>query len=181
MSNTPALAWIGIGANLGDAPTTVEQAIARLAGSPGCSLQARSSLYRTAPVAAVGDDYVNAVARLATTLSPAQLLQQLMQIESEFGRQRDYRNAPRTLDLDLLLYDQVTMDTAQLILPHPRMHERAFVLVPLLEIDPAITIPGRGSAAALLPATAGQAIQKIEAGAAPAKPPLQSPQLPPAG
>lgn len=154
-------AWIGIGANLGDPRGTVELAITRIAALPGCQLQAASSLYASAPVDAGGEDYVNAVLRLATTLAPEALLASLMEVEQEFGRQRSYRNAPRTLDLDLLLYEGVQQDDPALTLPHPRMHLRAFVLLPLAEIDPGLVIPGRGSVEQLLPATADQAITRI--------------------
>ncbi|WP_151448391.1 2-amino-4-hydroxy-6-hydroxymethyldihydropteridine diphosphokinase [Lacisediminimonas profundi] len=155
-------AWIGIGANLGNARATVEAAIAAIASMPGCELVRRSSLYRTAPVDAGGDDYVNAVVEVSTTLAPALLLQQLMQIEAGSGRERPYRNAPRTLDLDLLLYGDIEMQSDLLTLPHPRMHQRAFVLVPLLEIAADVVIPGKGRAALLLPGTAGQAIEKLD-------------------
>ncbi|MDO8300343.1 2-amino-4-hydroxy-6-hydroxymethyldihydropteridine diphosphokinase [Lacisediminimonas sp.] len=156
-------AWIGIGANLGDARANVEQAITAIARLHGCALVRRSSLYRSAPVDAGGDDYVNAVLQISTTLAPQDLLQQLMQLETGFGRERAYRNAPRTLDLDLLLVDDIELQSELLTLPHPRMHLRAFVLAPLLEVDPDIVIPGIGPAAAMLDATAGQEIQKLEA------------------
>jgi 2-amino-4-hydroxy-6-hydroxymethyldihydropteridine diphosphokinase len=155
------LAWIGIGANLGDARAHVDDAIARLTQLPDSTLQAVSSLYRTAPIASSGDDYLNAVARIATTLAPEALLQALQAIELAHGRERPYRNAPRTLDLDILLYDEAVIDTATLQIPHPRLAERAFVLVPLLEIDPQLSLPGIGPAAALLPAVVDQAIARI--------------------
>lgn len=156
-------ASIGIGANLGDARENVEQAIEAIANLHGCALVRRSSLYRSAPVDAAGDDYVNAVVQVSTTLAPHDLLQQLMQLEAGFGRERAYRNAPRTLDLDLLLYGELAMESERLTLPHPRMHLRAFVLAPLLEIDPAVVIPGIGPAAAVLDATADQKIEKLAA------------------
>lgn len=152
---------IGIGANLGDAQATVEQAIARLDEIPDTRLDARSSLFRTAPIDAGGDDYVNAVVRIDTALAPLALLKALQQIELEFGRERSFRNAPRTLDLDLLLYGSRALNLPELIVPHPRMHERAFVLIPLLQVDPFIEIPGRGPAHAFVPAVAGQPIQKL--------------------
>ena len=102
---------------------------------------ARSSLYRSAPLDAQGADYVNAVAQLQTKMLPAVLLKTLQAIEARFGRERPYRNAPRTLDLDLLLYGDRRIDTPVLTLPHPRMHERAFVLVPLAEIAPDLAQP----------------------------------------
>lgn len=145
------IAWIGIGANLGDARANVLDAIERLARLPGARLVQASSLYRTAPIDSSGDDYVNAVAALDTTLDAHALLQALFAIEQAHGRERPYRNAPRTLDLDLLLYgDEIIDDAPTLIVPHPRMHERAFVLAPLAEVAPDLVIPGRGAVASLL-------------------------------
>ena len=155
-------AYIGIGANLGDARANVEDALARLARLPGARLSAASSLYRTAPIDSSGDDYINAVALLDTTLAPHALLQALQDIEQAHGRERPYRNAPRTLDLDLLLYgDAVIADIPTLLVPHPRLHERAFVLAPLAEIAPDLAIPGRGKVEALLAGVADQAIERI--------------------
>ncbi|WP_151636582.1 2-amino-4-hydroxy-6-hydroxymethyldihydropteridine diphosphokinase [Noviherbaspirillum aerium] len=153
--------YIGIGANLGNAQEQVEQAIARLAQLPDSSLLAQSSLFRTAPVDAGGDDYVNAVARIDTGLSAQALLAQLQAIEQDFGRERLYRNAPRTLDLDLLLYGREQISGETLSVPHPRMTERAFVLIPLLQIDPFIDIPGKGAAHSFVPGVSAQAIRKI--------------------
>jgi 2-amino-4-hydroxy-6-hydroxymethyldihydropteridine diphosphokinase len=155
------IAYIGIGANLGDARANVADALARLQRLPGCTLMAASSLYRTAPIDSSGDDYINAVARIATTLGAEALLQALHGIEQAHGRERPYRNAPRTLDLDLLLYGDASIDSATLTVPHPRMTERAFALVPLLEIAPAIHIPGHGPAAAYLAGVAGQVIDRL--------------------
>jgi 2-amino-4-hydroxy-6-hydroxymethyldihydropteridine diphosphokinase len=135
--------FVGLGANLGDAAATVLAAFDALSELPDTTCVARSSLYRTAPIDAQGADYINAVAQLQTELSPAALLEQLQAIEERFGRERPYRNAPRTLDLDLLLYGQRRIDTPRLTVPHPRLHERAFVLAPLAEIAPdlALAIP----------------------------------------
>ena len=155
------IAFIGIGANLGDAQANVEDAIARLKSLPGAALLGRSSLYRTAPIDSSGDDYVNAVARIDTTLVPQALLEALQEIELAHGRERPYRNAPRTLDLDLLLYGDQTIATDTLSIPHPRMHERAFVLAPLLEIAPDAAIPGLGPAAGFVPQVADQFITRI--------------------
>lgn len=152
---------IGIGANLGDARGNVQRAILRLQELPDTRLTAQSSLFRTAPIDAGGDDYVNAVARIETRLAPDALLQALQSIENEFGRERPFQNAPRTLDLDLLLYGQQTIQSETLTVPHPRIAQRAFVLIPLLQIDPLISIPGHGPAHALAPGVAGQSIQKI--------------------
>jgi len=156
-------AYIGIGANLGDARANVQDAVARLARLPGASLLAASSSYRTAPIDSSGDDYINAVAHISTSLPAEALLLALHAIEAAHGRERPYRNAPRTLDLDLLLYGDEQISSASLTVPHPRLSERAFVLVPLLELAPAIDIPGLGPAAACLPRVADQAISKLRA------------------
>jgi len=155
-------AWVGIGANLGDAQANVLDALERLTWTPGVRLLRASSLYRTAPIDSSGDDYVNAVAEVDTLLSARALLAVLLDIEQAHGRERPYRNAPRTLDLDLLLYDdEVIADAPALLVPHPRMHERAFVLAPLAELAPALQIPGRGRVAELLPLVAEQAIERM--------------------
>ena len=157
------IAWIGIGANLGDARANVEGAIERLSRLPGARLVQASSLYRTAPIDSSGDDYVNAVASLDTDLDAHALLQALLAIEQVHGRERPYRNAPRTLDLDLLLYgDEVIDDAPTLIVPHPRMHERAFVLAPLAEVAPGLVIPGRGAVSALLANVGDQGVARLD-------------------
>ncbi|MHA4868133.1 2-amino-4-hydroxy-6-hydroxymethyldihydropteridine diphosphokinase [Duganella sp. PWIR1] len=155
------IAYIGIGANLGDARANVLDALDRLQRQPGCTLMAASGLYRTAPIDSSGDDYINAVARIATTLNAEALLQALQAIEQAHGRERPYRNAPRTLDLDLLLYGDAVIDTSTLTVPHPRMTERAFVLVPLLELAPAIHIPGHGAAAQYAAGVADQGVSPL--------------------
>ncbi|WP_457390150.1 2-amino-4-hydroxy-6-hydroxymethyldihydropteridine diphosphokinase [Roseateles sp. P5_E1] len=130
-------AYVGLGANLGADPSaTLTQAALRLAALPGSHVAALSSVWRSAPVDAGGPDFLNAVVALDTTLLPIELLDALQAIELAHGRERPYRNAPRTLDLDLLLYGELTLDTPRLTLPHPRLGERAFVLRPLLEIAP---------------------------------------------
>ncbi len=154
-------AYIGIGANLGDARANVLEAIARLARLPGATLVDASPSYRTAPIDAGGDDYINAVARISTTLPAEELLRALHAIEAQHGRERPYRNAPRTLDLDLLLYGDEQIASATLTVPHPRITERAFVLVPLLALMPSITVPGKGAASVYLASVAGQAISKL--------------------
>jgi 2-amino-4-hydroxy-6-hydroxymethyldihydropteridine diphosphokinase len=156
------IAYIGIGANLGDARANVEDALARLAALPATTLVRRSSSWRTAPIDSSGDDYVNAVACIDTPLAATDLLAALHGIELAHGRERPYRNAPRTLDLDILLYGDQLIDLPALHVPHPRMHERAFVLAPLLEIAPGLVIPGRGPAAPWMAAVAGQAISRID-------------------
>jgi 2-amino-4-hydroxy-6-hydroxymethyldihydropteridine diphosphokinase len=155
------IAYIGIGANLGDASANVDDALARLALLEGCRVLAASSKYRTAPIDSSGDDYVNAVACVDTPLSAPDLLAALHGIELAHGRERPYRNAPRTLDLDILLYGDQRIDLPTLHVPHPRMLDRAFVLVPLLEIAPGVMVPGRGAASDFLPAVAGQGIDKM--------------------
>ena len=156
------IGYIGIGANLGDARANVEDAVARLAALPATALLRRSSSYRSAPVDSSGDDYINAVACIDTALAASDLLAALQAIELAHGRERPYRNAPRTLDLDILLYGDEVIDLPALRVPHPRMHERAFVLAPLLEIAPDAVLPGRGPACQFLAGVAGQAISKID-------------------
>jgi 2-amino-4-hydroxy-6-hydroxymethyldihydropteridine diphosphokinase len=129
-------AFVGLGANLCDAHAAVLWALGELDTLPHTRLVRASSLYCSAPVDAVGPDYVNAVARLATGLAPLDLLDCLQALEKRKGRQRPYVNAPRTLDLDLLLYGASTLDLPRLTVPHPRMWQRAFVVVPLAEIAP---------------------------------------------
>lgn len=129
-------AYIGLGANLGDAVRAVRDAVEQLGTTPGLRLLSASSFYRSAPVDSSGPDYINAVAQVATTLTAPDLLAALQAIESTHGRERPYRNAPRTLDMDLLLYGEGRIDSPTLVVPHPRMWERAFVLVPLAEIAP---------------------------------------------
>lgn len=155
-------AYIGLGANLGDAAQTVRDAIAQLARLPQSTLVRSSALFSSAPVEASGADFVNAVAQIDTGLSPQALLHALQQIELAFGRQRPFRNAPRTLDLDLLLYGEALIDEPGLHVPHPRMCARAFVLLPLLELAPDIDLPGQGPAHACLAGVLNQAITKIE-------------------
>jgi 2-amino-4-hydroxy-6-hydroxymethyldihydropteridine diphosphokinase len=155
------IAYIGIGANLGDARANVDDALARLAALAGGALLAASGKYRTAPIDSSGDDYINAVACIDTALTAPALLDALHAIELAHGRERPYRNAPRTLDLDILLYGDQQIDLPSLHVPHPRMLERAFVLVPLLEIAPDIVIPGRGPARQFLAAVSDQGIAKV--------------------
>ena len=158
-----SLAYVGLGANLGDARATLAAAFDALAALPQTELTRRSSLWRSAPIDSSGPDYLNAVAELRTTLAPLELLHRLQAIELAHGRERPYRNAPRTLDLDLLTMDSVSLVTPELTLPHPRAHERAFVLAPLAELAPQLEIPGQGRVAVLLPAVAGQRIERLAA------------------
>lgn len=140
------LAYVGLGANLGaDLLNTLGRAATALAALPGTRLVALSSAWRSAPVDAGGPDFLNAVAVLDTELAPLALLDALQAIEQAHGRERPYRNAPRTLDLDLLMLGDAVLDTPRLVLPHPRLRERAFVLRPLLEVAPqfaALAAPG---------------------------------------
>lgn len=156
------LAFVGIGANLGHAEQTINSAITALAQLPSTSLLARSSLYRTTPVDSTGPDYVNAVVSLDTALEAAPLLRALLAIELRFGRERSFKNAPRTLDLDLLLYDKLRTTTPELILPHPRMHQRAFVLVPLAELAPGLLLEPYGEIETLLDTLSDQPIERLE-------------------
>lgn len=149
------IAYIGIGANLGDAKAAVLDAIRRLQPVKA------SSLYRTAPIDSSGDDYINAVVEIDTSLDPAALLDALHAIELAHGRERPYRNAPRTLDLDILLYGGETVDQPHLHIPHPRMTQRAFVLAPLLEIAPDIHVPNMGPAAGFWPAVQSQGCERL--------------------
>ena len=136
MSRAPVVACVALGGNLGDARATVLQAFESLARLHGVSDLQRSRLYRSAPLQASGPHFVNAVARIEATLSAPELLQALQTIEQAAGRERPYPNAPRTLDLDLLLYGHARIDSPHLTVPHPRMWGRAFVLHPLAEVAP---------------------------------------------
>ena len=157
-----ALAYIGIGANLGDASQHVHLAIAAIDHLAHTRLVAASSLYRTAPVGYVDQpDFINAVAAIETQLDPHALLAALRDIEQRHGRVRTFKDAPRTLDLDVLLYDQIEIADESLTVPHPRMHERAFVLAPLAEIAPDALIPGKGRASDWLLRCADQQILKM--------------------
>lgn len=153
--------FVGLGANLGDTTATLDQAEQALAALPATRVVAVSPRYRSTPVQASGPDFLNAVVELATSLEPAPLLAALHAIEAAHGRQRPYLNAPRTLDLDLLLYGQRTLSTPALVLPHPRMHERAFVLIPLLDIAPDIAHPACGRLQAQRARVTGQGIQRL--------------------
>lgn len=155
-------AYIALGANLGDALETLEAALRALDEMPDTRLVARSSLYRTAPIGVSGQpDYINAVAALDTALSPEALLDALLALEACHGRTREYPRAARTLDLDLLLYGDRRIDLPALQVPHPRMHLRAFVLMPLAEIAPALSLPGHGPVADLLCGVSAQPIERL--------------------
>jgi 2-amino-4-hydroxy-6-hydroxymethyldihydropteridine diphosphokinase len=147
-------AYVGLGSNLGDREATLGAALSRLAAAPGVALTAVSSFRETEPVDVEDQPrFVNAAAALETELEPRALLEQLLAIERELGRTRTgVRFGPRTIDLDLLLYSDLRVDEPGLTIPHPRLHERSFVLEPLAELDPTLVVPGRGSVAALLAA-----------------------------
>lgn len=155
------VAYIGLGANLGDARAALTQAVEALGALPDTRHVRASPLYRSAPIDSSGPDYLNAVVRVETGLDAASLLAQLQAIERAHGRERPYRNAPRTLDLDLLLFGEAVIDSPGLTVPHPRLHERAFVLWPLADLAPDLVVPGRGALAQLLPAVAAQRIDRL--------------------
>lgn len=155
------LAYIGLGANLGDARATLAWALQQLHTHPLVTLQQVSSLYRTRPVDAEGPDYLNAVALLHTSLEPEALLQLLQDLELQAGRERPYRHAPRTLDLDLLAYGQRVLNSATLTLPHPRMHLRRFVLEPLAEVAPSMTVQGGGIASETTKSLRDQPVEAV--------------------
>jgi 2-amino-4-hydroxy-6-hydroxymethyldihydropteridine diphosphokinase len=156
------VASIGLGANLGKPALTLAHALVALAQLPASELLASSPTYRSAPVDAAGPDFFNAVALLRTELGAYELLRALQRIEAQHGRERPYPNAPRTLDLDLLLYGDLRISSPELQVPHPRMHQRAFVLRPLMDIAPEAVIPGLGRVAEWLPRLADQRIEKAD-------------------
>jgi len=158
----PIDAFIGLGANLGDRAREIESAGAEIAALATTVLVARSALYASAPLDAPGGEYLNAVAHVRTALAPLELLRALQAIESRHGRLRPFAGAPRTLDLDLLLYGDIVLASDELTLPHPRLHERAFVLVPLAEIAPQLVVPGRGRVVDLCAAVSSQRVAKLD-------------------
>lgn len=156
MRAEPVIAYVGLGANLGSAEQMIVGALQALDDLPGTRVLRRSSLYRSAPFQASGSDYINAVAALRTHLCAPELLAALQGLENAAGRERPYPNAPRTLDLDLLLYGDARIQSAALTVPHPRMGARAFVLRPLAEVA-----PERVSAADIA-AVADQVIEAVD-------------------
>lgn len=155
-------AFIALGSNLQQPQQQVQQAFSELASLPKTSLIKHSSLYRTAPVGYDNQpDFINAAAEIETGLAPLELLHALLALESTHGRERPFPNAPRVLDLDLLLYDDMVMNTAELTLPHPRMHERGFVLLPLAEIAPDLIIPKYGNITQLAQTCIDQGVEKV--------------------
>jgi 2-amino-4-hydroxy-6-hydroxymethyldihydropteridine diphosphokinase len=165
------LVYVGLGANLGNTRATLADAIEALRSLPSVRALRVSPLYRSAPLDAGGPDFLNAVVELHTGLSPEALLDRLQAIERAHGRERPYRNAPRTLDLDLLLYGDQEIASERLTVPHPRMHERAFVLRPLAELAPGLEVPRRGSLRVLLERVAGQQADRLIDGTADKLPP----------
>ena len=159
---TRVTAYVGLGSNLDHPREQVLSAFEELAGLPETRLVRRSRLYRSAPLGRQDQpDFVNAVAQIDTALEPPRLLAELQAIENRHGRERPFPDAARTLDLDLLLYGEAVISSASLTVPHPRMHERAFVLRPLAEISPAVSVPGRGTATQLLRACVSQDVEPV--------------------
>jgi 2-amino-4-hydroxy-6-hydroxymethyldihydropteridine diphosphokinase len=155
-------AYIALGSNLGDPAAQIRRAMQALAAMPETRLVRRSSLYRNPPAGYLDQpEFVNAVARIETRLAPRDLLEQLLAIERAHGRARDFPNGPRTLDLDILLYGERTVREPGLTIPHPRMLERAFVLVPLAEIAPETVVPGGGRIADLVKNVDASALVKL--------------------
>ena len=155
-------AYVALGANLENPAVQVMAGFAALAALPRTRLVAQSSLYRTTPVGyADQPDFINAAAAVETALCPRELLEALLAIEASHGRERKFPNAPRTLDLDMLLYGELQLHEGGLTIPHPRMHERAFVLVPLNEIAPHCVVPGRGMVSGLLRAIDAAGVVRV--------------------
>lgn len=162
MSPAGHRAYIGLGSNLEQPQQQVSAAMSALGELPDTRLLARSSLYHSAPVGyADQPDFINAVALIETALAPQALLQGLLALEQQFGRVRTFLNAPRTLDLDILLYDDLVIADTNLVVPHPRMHERAFVLLPLAELAAGLQIPGKGSVSEWLHRCGDQSVQRL--------------------
>ena len=160
--NEKDLVYIGLGSNLGDSVSLIKDARARIGKLPKTRLAHQSFLYRTAPIDVEGEEFVNAAVAIFTELTPQELLSELMEIEKDFRRERPHPKAARTLDLDILLFGEQIIDTEDLKVPHPRMTKRAFALIPVLQINPFISIPGKGPAHTFVPDVAGQFIQRIK-------------------
>jgi len=162
-----ATAYIALGSNLGEPITQVRQAAREIDALENVNLRTQSSLYQTAPVGyseaekAKVPDFINAVVAVETKLTPDALITAILDIEDQAGRIRPYENAPRVLDCDLLLYDDVQLDTARLTLPHPRMHLRGFVLLPLFEIAPTLSLPNHGKIATLITPLIADGVQQL--------------------
>ena len=157
------MAFVGLGANLGEPQRQVQQAFRELDAIAHTRVVRTSSLYRSEPLGFADQPrFVNAVAQVETGLPAGRLLAELQAVEARHGRSRSFANAPRTLDLDLLLFGNAVLDVPGLKSPHPRMHERAFVLLPLLEIAPDVAIPGQGPARLLLEKCTNQGVEKLD-------------------
>lgn len=156
-------AFVALGSNLANPKEQVEKAFAALSHLPNSRLVKKSSLYQTTPIDCIetAPDFINAVAEIETELSPEMLLDAIHEIENTAGRERPYINAPRVLDCDLLLYENITLNSVKLTLPHPRMHTRGFVLLPLFEIAPHISIPNHGKIAQLITPAVSLGIKKL--------------------
>ena len=155
------LAYIGLGSNLGDSKQVVNHAIATLNTLNDCAVVSQSSLWQSAPVHAEGPDFINAVIGLSTSLTPLDLLKKMQAIEDQLGRIRPYPNAPRTLDLDLLWMQGIQLQSPELTLPHPRLHQRAFVVFPLAQIAPELSIAGLGKMSDWLEQTRDQVVKQL--------------------
>lgn len=159
---TTHIVFVGLGSNLADPVAQVSRALDALTGLPQTRVLKRSSLYRSAPMGYLDQpDFINAVAKIETELAPRALLDTLLALEKECGRTREFLNAPRTLDLDVLLYDDLVHHEHGLTVPHPQMHRRSFVLQPLLEIAPGCVIPGIGLAADVAKGCKDQQLEKL--------------------
>jgi 2-amino-4-hydroxy-6-hydroxymethyldihydropteridine diphosphokinase len=157
------LAYVGLGANIGEPRRQLQAALQEMGELPNTRITKTSGFYRSAPLGHRDQpEFLNAVVELDTELPAVVLLENLQKIEMNHGRERPFAGAPRTLDLDLLLYGDATIESPRLTVPHPRMHERAFVLQPLLELDSAISVPGKGFASTLLPCCSSQKVKRID-------------------
>ena len=155
------LAYIGLGSNLGDSNQLLGQAIAQLNGLENCAVVSQSSFWQSAPYEAQGPDFTNAAIGLSTSLAPLALLKKMQEIENQLGRKRPYPNAPRTLDLDLLWMQETNIKSAELTLPHPRLHMRAFVVLPLAQIAPDLAIDGLGKISDWVKQTRDQVVKQL--------------------
>lgn len=157
-------AFVALGSNLEDPQHQVLRALAELDSLPETRVIAKSALYRTAPVGYDNQpDFINAAAEVSTTLEPVALLRALLALETAHGRERPFPNAPRVLDLDLLLYDDLELHAPELTLPHPRLHERGFVLFPLADIAADVNVPGQGKVRDLLRSLPDQGVERLAA------------------
>ena len=162
LSTLHSRVMIGLGSNMSEPIRQIRTALREIDELAGCSLMRVSSLYESAPIGGVAQPpFVNAVAEIETTLSPQVLMARLLDIERLHDRVRTVKNGPRTLDLDILVFNDWCLDEVEVTTPHPRAHERAFVLLPLLELAPELYIPGKGLARDFLPQVSGQSVRKM--------------------